>query len=596
VGHGYLNRPELTAERFVASEWAEGRVYRTGDLGRYLEDGRIEYVGRNDAQVKLRGYRIELGEIEAQLERHPLIREAVVVTREDGSGDRRLIAYYTLAAEPEGMIADISMPDPNYSTAAAVNAGSLRHLLAGVLPEYMVPAAYVALERFPLTPNGKVDRRALPAPAGNAYATIEYEAPIDEIENSLAQIWAEVLGLDGVGRQDHFFRLGGHSLLVLRVVSLIRQVFGVEVSLSDLFVSPSLAEMAQAIRNAVRSELPPITIAPRDRALALSFAQQRLWFLAQIEGVSQAYHIPAALRLSGELDLDALRRALDRVVFRHEALRTTFSRTAGQPVQQIASAESGFTLVEDDLSQCRDAEAELEGLLSQEALIPFDLEAGPLIRGRLITLGRGQHVLLITMHHIISDGWSMRVLIHELSMLYRAFHNRQSDPLSMPTIQYADYAAWQRRWISGDLLQKQTEYWRRTLTEAPVLLTLPTDHPRPAQQNHTGGFVEFELDAGAQSKSWDDALHDTAHRLGHAAGASFRTRRGSHRGAGRQPVPRRNRAPGRILRQYAGLASGSLRQPDDHPDAATGEDSGARRSGTPGSALRASGRDRQASA
>ena len=339
VARGYLNQPELTAERFLADPFAgeaDARMYKTGDLGRYLPDGTIEFLGRNDFQVKIRGFRIELGEIEARLTQHPAVREAVVLAREDSPGDKRLVAYYTVVPDAE-----------------AADAEALRRHLSAILPEYMVPAAYVRLDALPLTANGKLDRKALPAPDGAAYAMRGYEAPVGEIEMHLARIWAEVLGLERVGRHDNFFELGGHSLLTVRVISRLRQALGVEVALAELFARPVLADFAEAVREGARTTLPPITAARRDEPLPLSFAQQRLWFLAQMEGVSQAYHIVRALRLTGELDRGALRRALDRLVARHEALRTTFGDADGQPVQRIAAEDSGFDLQEHDLRQQR---------------------------------------------------------------------------------------------------------------------------------------------------------------------------------------------------------------------------------------------------
>jgi amino acid adenylation domain-containing protein len=487
VARGYLNRPDLTAERFVANPFAGEpfartytRMYKTGDLARYLADGKIEFLGRNDFQVKLRGFRIELGEIEACLARHPGIREAVVVAREDSPGAMRLAAYYTKA-----------------TTEDTVDAEALRAYLSTMLPDYMAPAAYVALDALPLTSNGKLDRQALPTPEAGAHAAREYEAPIGEIETTLARIWAEALKSESVGRQDNFFDLGGHSLLAVRVTSRVRQALGVEITLTELFARPTPAALARSVRNAARSALPPITITARDQALALSFAQWRLWFIAQMEDVSRAYHMSLGLRLTGNLDRQAARRALDRLVARHEALRATFVQVNGQPFQRIAPEDSGFTLEERDLVRRADApepEDELRRLMSQEVSQSFDLETGPLIRGCLVQLGETEHVLLITMHHIVSDGWSMGVLVRELSSLYRAYSRGQSDPLPPLTIQYADYAAWQRRWVAEDALQAQVDYWRRALAGAPELLALPTDRPRPARQDYAGAFIEIEMD------------------------------------------------------------------------------------------------------
>ncbi|HEU0052552.1 MAG TPA: condensation domain-containing protein, partial [Longimicrobium sp.] len=480
VARGYLNRPSLTAERFVPDPFAArpgARMYRTGDEGRWLADGRLAFVGRADFQVKVRGHRIELGEIEARLKEHPAVREAVALAREDAPGDRRLVAYCVAGK--------------------AVEVESLRTHLSARLPEYMVPAAYVRLEALPLTPNGKVDRNALPAPEGDAYATRGYEAPVGETEEALAEIWSELLRVARVGRRDHFFELGGHSLLAVRVISRVRQVLGAEVALAELFERPVLADLARAIESAGRAELPPIAPADRSAPLPLSFAQQRLWFLERMSDLGGTYHIPVRQRLRGELDVAALRRALDRILARHEALRTTFVEVEGEPVQRVAPAEeSSFHLVEHDLHGGADPGAELRQLTAEEAGAPFDLARGPLIRGRLVRLAADDHVLLITMHHIVSDGWSMGVFTRELSALYAAFRDGAADPLPPLPVQYADYAVWQRRWVEGEVLREQASYWRETLEGAPELLELPTDHARPARQDFSGGLIEFGLDEG----------------------------------------------------------------------------------------------------
>ncbi|HEX8361986.1 MAG TPA: amino acid adenylation domain-containing protein, partial [Longimicrobium sp.] len=375
----------------------------------------------------------------------------------------------------------------------------LRQTLAERLPEYMVPSAYVCLEAMPLTPNGKVDRRALPAPDGGvaAHAVRGYEAPATEAEAAVAQIWAEVLGVGRVGRYDHFFELGGHSLLAVQVISRVRQAFGVEVVLGDLFVRPVMAEFALGLETAVRMELPPIERAERGERVALSFAQQRLWFLEQMGNLGTAYHMPTRLRLKGRLDRVALGRALDRIVERHEALRTVFAAVEGEPVQRVLpAAESCFHLLDHDLSGLGDAAgvAELRRLVAEETNSPFDLAGGPLIRGRLLKLADDDHVFVMTMHHIVSDGWSMGVFTHELSTLYGAFLRGEADPLAELPVQYADYAAWQRRWVDGEVLQKQVDYWKAALQGAPELLELPADRARPASQDFAGATVGLELD------------------------------------------------------------------------------------------------------
>ncbi|HEU4881703.1 MAG TPA: amino acid adenylation domain-containing protein, partial [Longimicrobium sp.] len=498
LARGYLDRPGLTAERFVPDPFggAGARLYRTGDRARWRESAEVspgsadsrtdalthsrtavlEFLGRADFQVKVRGFRIELGEIEARLREHPSVREAVVAAREVRPGDTRLVAY-------------IVGPGP-------VESDALRAHLSERLPEYMVPAAFVRLEALPLTPNGKVDRRALSAPEGDAFVTRAYEAPVSEMETALAGIWAEVLRVERVGRHDNFFELGGHSLLAVRVISRVRQVLGAEVALGDLFERPVLADLARAIESAARTELPPIEPADRQADLPLSFAQRRLWFIDHLEGAGAAYHMSTRLRFQGELNRPALVRALDRLVARHEALRTTFVETDGDPVQRIAPAEASvFSLGEHDLRGHADAEAELRRVVAEESSAPFDLAHGPLIRGRLVRLADDDHLLLITLHHIVSDGWSMGVLTHEVGALYTAFRAGQPDPLPPLPVQYADYAAWQRRWVDGDVLRRQAEYWKETLAGAPELLELPADHARPARQDFSGGAVGIELSA-----------------------------------------------------------------------------------------------------
>ena len=478
VARGYLNRPELTAERFLSSPFVQGdRLYRTGDLGRYLPDGNIEFLGRNDHQVKIRGFRIELGEIEARLAEHPQVREAVVVAREAADGDKRLVAYYT--AEPD----------------AQLEAADLRSRLAAALPDHMVPAAFVSLQTMPLTPNGKLDRKALPDPGEAAYARQSYEPPQGEVEQALAAIWAELLGVERVGRHDNFFELGGHSLLAVRMVSRLQQQIGLAPSLATLFAHPTLSALAASVGADPTQALPPITPAPRSSPLPLSFSQERLWFLTQLDAASP-YNIPVGLKLHGVLDQAALERALDTLVERHEALRARFMMgPAGEPEVRHRPPETGLKLQTYDLRTEPDRQAQFDRLAAEEARIPFDLSSDPLLRGRLIRLGDQHHVLLLTMHHIVSDGWSVDILLKELDVLYGAFSRGGSSPLAPLALQYADYAAWQRRWLQGGRLEQQQDYWRNALADAPVLLEIPTDYPRPPQQDFEGGFVPVELDA-----------------------------------------------------------------------------------------------------
>ncbi|WP_460129090.1 amino acid adenylation domain-containing protein [Pseudomonas sp. H1_D05] len=480
VARGYLNRADLTAEHFLHDPFSplpNARMYRTGDLARWREDGSLDYLGRNDDQVKIRGMRIELGEIETRLNQLPGINEAVLLAREDQPGQPRLVAYFTEQAGAEPLAV-----------------GELREHLLTQLPDYMVPAAFVRLEALPLTANGKVDRKALPKPDLAALPTREYEAPQGELETALAQIWSEVLQVGQIGRHDHFFELGGHSLLAMRMVSLIRQRLGVELALSDLFADAQLSAIAAVLNRAGRSALPEILPAPRAQALPMSFAQQRLWFLAQMAGGNSAYNIPLGLRLRGHLDVDALQSALARIVARHETLRSRFIRLDDSAQVSIAPVDNGWLLRVEDLRQQPQAEHTLQILLAQEASTTFDLQNDSLIRGRLVRLADDHHVLLLTVHHIVADGWSMGVLTGELMALYQAYSQGQPDPLPVLTLQYGDYAVWQRRWLSGEVLQQQSQYWQQTLDGAPALLTLPTDRPRPAQQDYTGGNVEVLLD------------------------------------------------------------------------------------------------------
>ncbi|HEV3052240.1 MAG TPA: amino acid adenylation domain-containing protein, partial [Longimicrobium sp.] len=477
LSRGYASGPAMTAERFVPCPFGApgARMYRVMDRNRRRADGELEYLGRTDFQVKVRGFRIELGEIEARLAEHPGVRAPVVVVREDAPGDRRLVAYY-LADEP-----------------VAVEA--LKAHLADRLPGYMVPAAYVRMQAYPQTPNGKVDRRALPAPEGDAFAVRGYEAPSGKVEEAVAAIWAELLGVERIGRGDNFFELGGHSLLAVRVASRARQALGVEAETGDLFVRPVLADFARGLETAAGAEGTAIAPVERRGPLPLSFAQQRLWFIDQLEGASAAYHLPMRLRLRGGLDRQALVRALERIVARHEALRTRFPQTDGVPEQRVAAVEeSPFHLAEHDLTASANAEHELHRLMRDEAAAPFDLAKGPLVRGRLIRLAGDDHVLLITMHHIVSDGWSLGIFARELSALYGAFRGGRPDPLPPLPVQYVDYTAWQRRRVDGDVLRSQADYWRETLSGAPELLELPTDHTRPARQDFTGASVQVELD------------------------------------------------------------------------------------------------------
>ncbi|WP_343100601.1 amino acid adenylation domain-containing protein [Burkholderia pseudomallei] len=500
VARGYLNRPELTRERFIDDPFvAGGRLYKTGDLARWRADGRLEYLGRNDFQVKIRGFRIELGEIEAQLAKVTGVREVVVLARDSAS------AVHDSATENAAPDA----PSPETATAPEkrlvayykgdADVAALRAQAAQHLPSYMVPSAYVRLDAWPLTPNGKLDRRALPAPADDAYARAEYEAPQGAKEEALAAIWRELLHVERVSRHDNFFELGGHSLLAVQLVSRLRQALSVEVALGTVFDAPVLSALAERLEAENTAVLPPIPLAPRDGRIALSLAQQRLWFLTQLEGVSEAYHMSGAVRLDGPLNREVLQRALNRIVMRHEALRTCFAREEGEPIQVI-QPHADLTVSYHDLREAEQSEQRAKDLSQAHASAPFDLSRDLPVRVLLLQLADEAHVVQVVMHHIASDGWSVGVFLQELSALYGSFIAEQGDPLAPLPLQYADYAAWQRRWLASGQLEKQGAFWQTNLSGAPTLLELPTDRPRPPKQSHAGASVEVKLGAALSER------------------------------------------------------------------------------------------------
>ncbi|MFD0265490.1 non-ribosomal peptide synthase/polyketide synthase, partial [Streptomyces sp. NPDC127106] len=478
LARGYLGRPGPTAERFVADPYGPPgtRMYRSGDLARWRADGELEFLGRADHQVKVRGFRIEPGEIEAALTAHPDVARAAVVAREDRPGHTRLVAYAVPAA------------------GAAAAPDLLLDHLRELLPDHMVPSALVALDALPLTPNGKLDRAALPAPAPDSRPAGTPRTPQEQI---LCDLFAEVLGLPRAGAGDDFFELGGHSLLATRLVSRIRATLGVELPLRSLFEAPTPAGLARRLGDADRAARPALAAVERPERLPLSFAQRRLWFLHQMEGAGAAYHMPLALRLRGALDRTALQAALTDVVARHEALRTVFPQDGGVPRQQILAADS----VRPSLTVTATDEAGLPALLTAAARTAFDLAAELPLRAALFELAEDEHVLLLTLHHIAADGWSLRPLSRDLAAAYAARRRGEQPARPALSVQYADYTLWQRDLLGDEsdahsVYARQLAHWTDALAGLPEQVRLPADRPRPAGTTHRGGLLAARIDAG----------------------------------------------------------------------------------------------------
>ncbi|MFL1561628.1 amino acid adenylation domain-containing protein [Pseudomonas sp. O64] len=474
VARGYLERPALTAERFVPDPFGKpgSRVYRSGDLTRGRADGVVDYLGRVDHQVKIRGFRIELGEIEARLREQDSVGETVVVAQESPSG-KQLVAYVVAATA--------HVNETEFREA-------LRRALKTCLPDYMVPAHFMFLAQMPLTPNGKLDRKGLPPP-DTAQSQGVWVEPVTPLQQQVAAIWAQVLGAERIGLTDHFFELGGHSLLAMQVISRVRQLLEREVSLRTLFEQPQLQGFVLALQAADRDLAPTMVAVGRDQPLVLSFAQERQWFLWQLDPHSAAYHIPSILRLSGQLDQQALQSSFDALVARHESLRTCINQQDERVVQVIRPAEPVLIARVDAL------EATLQQQVEAEIARPFDLQQGPLLRVTLMRLAQDLHVLVLVQHHIVSDGWSMQVVVDELVQVYGAYRQGEVAQLPALALQYADYAHWQRQWMAAGERERQLTYWRALLGGEQPVLELPTARARPAVQSYRGASLDVELPA-----------------------------------------------------------------------------------------------------
>ncbi|EJQ37641.1 amino acid adenylation domain-containing protein [Bacillus cereus BAG5X1-1] len=471
LSKGYLNRPELTAEKFISNPYIQGeRMYRTGDLARILPDGNIEFLGRIDHQVKIRGYRIELGEIENQLLKHDEVKEAVVIAREDMNHSPYLCAYFTSdIADGESLIQEI------------------REILTRGLPEYMIPAFFVQLEKIPLTTNGKIDRKALPEPDGSGIDGVAYEAPRNEVEEKLVSIWQDILGVEKIGINHHFFEIGGHSLKATTMASRIHKELMVEMPLRQIFQTPTIRGIGEFINSTKESVYDSIKIVEEKDYYPLSSAQRRLYILNKIEGSGVSYNMPFAMKIKGDLDVQQFKKVFRRLIERHEALRTSFVMVDGEPVQKIEK-EFDFQVTYREVGTDK-VDDIINGFVK-----PFDLEKAPLLRVEIIKVAEEEHMMVMDMHHIISDGISMSILTRELSRLYEG---KELSPLS---IQYKDYSAWQKELSTKEEMKKQEKYWMEVFKEEVPVLNMPTDYKRPATLNTEGDLVQFELDGDLSAK------------------------------------------------------------------------------------------------
>jgi amino acid adenylation domain-containing protein len=482
----YIGQAELTKEKFIQNPFTENttaRLYKTGDLVRWLPEDELEFIGRQDYQIKVRGFRIELGEIEHQLHQCRVVKDAAVLhlIELDDAHDSQIVAYLVADADYHGSVDDLR--------------AFARGYLSASLPAYMVPEIFVILESMPLTPNGKIDRKQLPKPTGNDVSSLEYEAPLGDMEQTLCEFWQEVLGLEKVGVKDNFFHLGGHSLLATRLISMLRSTFRVDINLRALFEHPTIRSFSRYMTQLEGFEQLPVIKPVLDRTkLPLSFAQQRLWFIDKLSGSTQ-YNQPNMLGLSGKLCKKAMQQSMSTLIERHEVLRTTFVES-GNEVVQVINQNADFVLQELDFTALTKAEQDkqLADLLANEGETPFDLQRDLMLRAKVITLAEEENVLLLTSHHVAFDGWSIGILTQELSALYSAFRDGKENPLPALPIQYADFAYWQRNWLQDEVLQQQMEFWDRYLEDLPQVHSLPLDKTRPAQQTFNGKSFLQTLD------------------------------------------------------------------------------------------------------
>ena len=472
LAEGYLHNPELTAEKFIDNPFGEGKLYRTGDLARWLPDGNVEFLGRIDNQVKIRGYRIELGEVESVLQQSAYVKQAVVLAKADHIGSNNLVAYIISEEGYEKETLLVYMQDR--------------------LPEYMVPSIIMQIDELPLTPNGKVNKKALPEPDIATLTTNEYVAPRNETEQRLAAIWQELLQVEKAGVHDNFFELGGHSLLATQVVSVIRKEMEIELAIKDLFAHATISGLAELISKQSKGLLLPLlTPQVRPGEVPLSFAQERLWFIDRLEG-SVHYHIPYVLKLEGDLDVTVLQQAFSTILERHESLRTVFKEENGQAWQEVMPVDNWVLHCEKTTPHKKQYKQLIASIINH----PFDLSQDYMLRVHLVRLSGQKHVLVLVMHHIASDGWSMPIFVREFMTAYRALKENLKPTLPSLPIQYADYALWQRHYLEGEALNRQLGYWQEKLQDADSL-NLPTDYPRPAIQSTKGDRISFRIDKKA---------------------------------------------------------------------------------------------------